>query len=95
MEAPSVQPFPLDQTFFGFKPEDRPHLHENIFNIIWHGEGRWTWDDIYHMPIFLRRFYTKQINKILESRQQHQQDRIDAAQKQAAASKKPIPRKPR
>lgn len=66
MGAPSLLGFPLGQTFFGFKPEDRPYLHENIFNMLWHGEGRWTWDELYEMPIFLRRFYAKQINKILE-----------------------------
>lgn len=68
-EAPLLPGFPLEQTFFGFKPEDRIALHENIFNLIWHGEGRWDWDTIYTMPIFLRKFYIKQINAILETRQ--------------------------
>lgn len=94
-EAPSVQPFPLEQTFFGFKPEDRPGLHENIFNMLWHGEGRWTWDEIYEMPVFLRRFYVKQLNKILETRQQQQQDQIEAAQRRNSAAKKPLPQKKR
>jgi len=58
----------LGQTFFGFKPEDRIALHENIFNLIWHGEGRWDWDTIYNMPLFLRKFYIKQINMILEAK---------------------------
>jgi hypothetical protein len=61
--------FRLEQTFFGFKPEDRVRLHENIFNLIWHGDGRWDWDDIYHMPIFLRNFWVKKVNSILDSKQ--------------------------
>lgn len=69
MEAPLLPGFPLEQTFFGFKPDDRIALHENIFNLIWHGEGRWDWDTIYNMPIFLRKFYIKQINSILHARE--------------------------
>ena len=66
MEAPSLPHFNLDQTFFGFKPEDRVKLHENIFNIIWYAAGRLSWDDVYKMPIFLRNYYVKRINKMIE-----------------------------
>jgi hypothetical protein len=57
--------FKLDQTFFGYKPQDRIALHENIFNLIWHGEGRWDWDTIYHMPIPIRAMWTKRVNDII------------------------------
>lgn len=78
MEAPLQPGFRLEQTFFGFKPEDRVQLHENIFNLIWHGEGRWHWDDIYHMPIFLRSFWTKKVNSIIESRMAARDAQIEA-----------------
>ena len=65
-EAPSLQGFNLEQTFFGFKPSDRVNLHDQLFDIIWAGEGRWTWNDIYHMPLFLRKFYVKKLNSIYE-----------------------------
>jgi hypothetical protein len=71
----------LDQTFFGFKPEDRISLHENIFNLIWHGEGRWDWDTIYNMPLFLRKFYIKQINAILETKEAANEKRRDQQEK--------------
>lgn len=87
MEAPSQLDFNLDQTFFGFKPQDKPYLHENIFNMLWHGEGRWTWDEIYEMPIFLRIFYTKQINKLLQIKQIAREDVINK-------TKSKSPRKP-
>jgi hypothetical protein len=64
MGAPSLQGFQLAQTFFGFKPNDRITLHENLFNLVWRGEGRWDWDTVYHMPIMLRRFWIKKINKM-------------------------------
>jgi hypothetical protein len=71
MEAPSLPCFKLTQTFFGLNPSDRQRLHENIFNLIWHGEGRWDWDTIYNMPIFLRSFWTKKVNFLLEQREEH------------------------
>jgi hypothetical protein len=70
--------FRLEQTFFGFKPEDRVRLHENIFNLIWHGDGRWNWDDIYHMPIFLRNFWVKKVNSILDSKQAAHEAQLEA-----------------
>ena len=66
MEAPSKPCFSLGQTFFGFKPSDRVKLHDQIFDIVWIGEGRWTWNDIYYMPLFLRKFYVKKLASIHE-----------------------------
>jgi hypothetical protein len=68
MGAPSSLRFQLDQTFFGFNSSYRMQLHETIFNVIWFGEGRWDWETIYTMPVFLRNFWVKKINKIVEDR---------------------------
>ncbi len=66
MGAPSQLPFNLEQTFFGFKPEDRVKFHENIFNLLWYANGKLSWDDVYNMPIFLRNYYVKRVNKMIE-----------------------------
>ena len=87
-EAPSLLGFKLDQTFFGFNPQDRVQLHENIFNLLWHGEGRWDWDTIYNMPIFLRKFYIKQVNAII-------QERIDRAEQQQKQKSRTTTKSPR
>ena len=79
--APSQVPFRLTQTFFGFDASDRVQLHDTIFNLIWHGEGRWDWDTIYSMPIFLRKFYIKRVNKILQEREEVAEQRRDALEK--------------
>jgi len=63
-EAPLPPCFNLGETFFGFKPEDRVTLHSGIFDLLWAGEGRWDWQTIYNMPVFLRSFYIKKINTI-------------------------------
>ena len=67
MGAPSPPGFQLDQNFFGFKPSDRAIFHENIFNILWHGAGRWNWDDVYHLPIPIRRLWIKRINALVNT----------------------------
>jgi hypothetical protein len=86
-----MQGFKLQQTFFGLRPKDRVQLHENIFNLIWHGEGRWDWDTIYNMPVFLRRFYTKKVNSLLEERL----EQLQQAKKKKRTSKSNLPNMPR
>ena len=70
MGAPSSLGFRLDQTFFGFKPEDRVALHESLFNLVWYGAGRWDWETLYTMPVYIRRFWIKKINKMNEEAEQ-------------------------
>lgn len=70
MEALSLPAFVLEQTFFGFKPIDRTHLHDSLFNLVWWGEGRWDWDTVYNMPIFIRKFWIDKINKIQGAKQE-------------------------
>lgn len=64
METPLSLGFKLDQTFFGFDASYQVTLHENLFNLIWAGEGRWTWDDVYNLPVHIRKLWVANINKI-------------------------------
>lgn len=69
MGAPSKLGFRLDQNFFGFKPGDRIGLHQNLFNLIWHGAGRWDWDTVYNMPIMIRKLWITNVNRIIDQSQ--------------------------
>jgi len=90
MEAPSQLNFQLAQTFFGFSPQHRIVMHENLFNMVWHGEGRWDWDTIYNMPVHIRRFWEKQVTTIIKSRiEQH-----ESSKKNHAGSRKTLPTAP-
>jgi hypothetical protein len=89
-EAPSKPGFVLGQTFFGFNAEDRVKFHENIFNLIWWGAGRWDWDTIYHMPVHIRRFWTKKLNKIIEEELEEKQRKQQAAKRRSRAPKSPM-----
>ena len=46
--------------FFGLSPSDKKSLHEQIFSLIYYGEG-FTHSDVYDMPIYLRNFYYKEL----------------------------------
>jgi len=88
MGAPSNLHFPLEQTFFGFSPPDRIHLHDSLFKLIWFGEGRWDWETVYNLPIFIRKFYANKVNEILEAK-------AEVAEKQTEALSKKSSRKSR
>ena len=86
MGAPSPPRFLLQETFFGFNEQDRISLHENIFNMIWYSDGKLDWDTVYNMPIFLRKFYSKKINKIFRE-QEEAMERRKKQQKAARSTK--------
>ena len=60
--TPSVQCFRLDQTFFGFKPADRVILHSILFDLVWQGQGRWSWETVYNLPVNTRKFWINKLN---------------------------------
>jgi len=70
MGAPSLQGFKLDRTFFGYERKDRPKLHDSLFELVWAGEGRWDWNTVYNMPIWLRNFWIRKLNRLAEQRKQ-------------------------
>ena len=48
--------------FFGLSPNDKPKIHEQIFQLMYYGVG-FTHSDVYGMPVYLRNFYYKQLNE--------------------------------
>mgnify|MGYP003630482556 FL=1 len=90
-EAPLLPGFQLSLIFSGFNAKYRLQLHETIFDIVWFGEGRWSWQDIYDMPVFLRRYWIKRINGIVKDRQ----DAVTKQQQQQKSNKNKIPTKRR
>lgn len=63
MGEPSLPGFNLGQTFFGLDSEHSVYVHGLIFDMIWHSDGKFSWETLYHMPIYLRNFYLKKINQ--------------------------------
>ena len=86
VEAPLLPDFPSGQIFSGFNAQYRVQLHDSLFELVWFGEGRWDWHTLYHMPIFLRKYWTKKINDIVDA--QHA-----AIKKANTKTSKPLPTK--
>jgi|TARA_R100000315_G_scaffold50138_1_gene24216 hypothetical protein len=63
--------------FFGLTPEDKPKLHEQIFQLMYYGEG-FNHSDLYEMPVYLRNFYYQ---KLLDTRKKENEDVKKANQK--------------
>jgi hypothetical protein len=59
--------------FFGLAPDYKLGLHEEIFSLCYYGKGGFTWEDVYSLPIHLRRFYIQQISKAIEERNKAEQ----------------------
>ena len=55
----------MDSSFFGLtsdtSPEYRVNLFRQIHEIVFHGNGGYSWADIYNMPRWLRLFTLKEI----------------------------------
>jgi len=41
--------------------------------MLWLGEGKWDWETLYHMPIFLRNFFLKKIEKMYIDREKQRE----------------------
>lgn len=63
----------LGLAFFGLTldkvAETRAAVFEQIHEICFHGQGGYSWETVYNMPIWLRRFTFKEIQEFYEKEQ--------------------------
>ncbi len=52
--------------FFGQPPSNRAAIHEELFNIAYYGNG-FQHNELYNMPVPLRKFYAQQLIKAKET----------------------------
>ena len=64
--------------FFGLQPKHKKQVYEEIFQLVYYGKGGFTFDEVYNLPIYLRKFYLKR----LEKQYQDENKEIDKAQKE-------------
>ena len=53
-------------SFFGLPLEYKPVIHEEIFTLCYFAEGGFNFEEVYQMPIYLRRFYLEKLKQIKE-----------------------------
>jgi hypothetical protein len=54
----------LGSTFFTLPPNYRKQIYDEIFFIVFHGGGGFTFGDVYNLPIHIRRMYLNQVLEI-------------------------------
>jgi hypothetical protein len=80
-------------TFFGLPPTYRPVVHQEVFSLIYFGKGGFTWQDVMKMPIWLRKFYIKQIEQVVEEQNKQNQKAQRKANSKSLAKPGIAPRK--
>ncbi len=64
----------LGLAFFGLTiniiSQARHSVFKQIHEIVFHGKGGYSWNDIYNMPIWLRRFTFKEIQEFYDKEQE-------------------------
>lgn len=51
-------------------PEYNQNVYEQIFDLVFHGQGGFTFRDVYELPVNLRAFYYKKLSDILKLREE-------------------------
>lgn len=68
--------------FFGLGPEHRAATHSQIFDLIMASKGGFDFTALYTMPLYLRRFYFKMMDKHI----QEENERIESINKPQSPS---------
>ena len=63
--------------FFGLSPEYKVEIHEQIFQLILHSKGGFTFSDAYNLPIYLRTFYLKRLTTYYQKEAREIKKEID------------------
>ena len=91
METPAIH-FELqlasDWTFFGLTAAYRVGKQEQIFDLVYHSQGGFTYQDVYNMPVYLRTFYIRKMSKMF-SDQKKEHETAMRKQKARSNSSKP------
>ena len=73
MESPEIHfvaNLPSDWTFFGLTQKYRLVFQTAIFDLIYHSNGGFSYQDVYHMPVYLRSFYIGKLNKMFSDQKE-------------------------
>lgn len=79
--------------FFGLGPDYKLGIHREIFSLCYHGQGGFTWGEVYDLPIYLRRFYIQQINKVIEEKNKANEAASKSNASSPNISRPPAPRR--
>ena len=80
--------------FFGLTPAYKKILLDEVFALCYHGQGGFTHEEVYNMPIRYRHFYIRKIQDIHE-KQQEEIDKKYGKMMSSESSSEPMKKPPR
>jgi hypothetical protein len=87
----------LELAFFGLTPDYKKILLEEIFLLCYHGNGGWTHDEVYNLPIRYRHYYIQKIAEVSQKQQEEMDKKFnpnknsDSSQSNRKPPPPPIP----
>jgi len=66
--------FQLELPFFGLTPEHRAALFNQLHDIVFHGNGGYTFETVYTFPIWLRNFTHRSMVEWYDKQNKQQQN---------------------
>ena len=84
---PFVVSLSLEWTFFGLTSKYKVQKSEQIFDLIFHSKGAFTYNEVYHMPVYLRIFYLKRLNKHFEAKNKSHEEAMRKAKSRSGRKK--------
>jgi hypothetical protein len=85
----------LDLTFFGLNSEIVPQVRANLFTqiheIVFHGQGGYSWEEVYNMPIWLRKFTFNKIKEHYDNQNKKQNEDLADQSKKIKEGKIDVP----
>jgi hypothetical protein len=85
----------LDLTFFGLNSEIVPQVRANLFTqiheIVFHGQGGYSWEEIYNMPIWLRKFTFNKIREYYDNQNKKQNEDLASQSQKIKEGKIDVP----
>ncbi len=79
MRRTSISLSPL--TFFGLTPEHKKYILDQVHEIVFHGNGGYSFSDVYELPIHLRKYIFHKIKKHYEEVNKRNDDPEELAKK--------------
>ena len=89
MESPAI-PFtvqlPSDSTFFGLTRKYKLNVADQIFDLTYHSKGAFSYTEVYNMPVYMRLYYIRKLNKLFEDQNKEQEKAMKKMQSKSRVS---------
>lgn len=65
----------MGSRFFGLRPENKLYIFSEIHELVFHGGGGFTYDIVYNMPIWLRKYHLRRIKDWFDKQNPQQESK--------------------